>query len=234
MVSTGKNSPSVPVIPDEPNLVNPPATNWSAVQAQSRLRKAMTVAEFDNGYWYATEIKDFARAIGIPHTSRLRKDELEASIKLFLRTGRIALPTQRNLTNSGRRDIETGLSLRLPVVNYTSNRATKDFIVGEAKKLVPGLREKSGARYRLNRWREEQLTNGVAISYGDVVRQYAKLCQTKKPFKQIPVGRFINFLSNFLKSEKDATRSQALTAWKQLKKADVAKTYRAWKRISAR
>jgi hypothetical protein len=39
----------------------------------------MTVAEFDNGYWYATEIKEFAQAIGIPHSNKLRKDELEKS-----------------------------------------------------------------------------------------------------------------------------------------------------------
>ena len=82
----------------------------------------MTVAEFDHGYWYATEIKDFAQEIGIPHSNRLRKDELEKSIRLFLRIGRIVLPTRRSLTTSGVKDIEKGLSLRLPIVHYTSNR----------------------------------------------------------------------------------------------------------------
>ena len=77
----------------------------------------MTVAQFDNGYWYATEIKQFARAIGIPSVSKLRKDELEKAIKLFLQTKRVASPTKRTLSKSGIRDIEKGLSLTLPVVN---------------------------------------------------------------------------------------------------------------------
>jgi hypothetical protein len=125
------------------------------MKAKSKLSKNMTVAEFDNGYWYATEIKCFAQAIGIPHSNKLRKDELEKSIKLFLETGKVVLPTKRSLAKSGTKDIEKGLSLDLPIVHYTSNRETKDFIVREAQKIAPGLKRKSGARYRLNRWREE-------------------------------------------------------------------------------
>ncbi len=114
----------------------------------------MTAEQFDNGYWYALEVKAFADEIGIPLTSRLRKDELEELIKHFLR---------------GARDIERGLSLKLPVVNYTSNKETKDFIVKEALKLVPNLKRKSGARYRLNRWREERIDKGIKITYEDLV-----------------------------------------------------------------
>ena len=51
------------------------------MKAKSKLSKTMTTAEFDNGYWYATEIKDFAQAIGIPHSNKLRKDELEKAIR---------------------------------------------------------------------------------------------------------------------------------------------------------
>jgi len=40
----------------------------------------MTATQFDNGYWYATELKDFAERIGIPSASKLRKDELETAI----------------------------------------------------------------------------------------------------------------------------------------------------------
>lgn len=194
-----------------------------------RLTTTMTVAEFDNGYWYATEIKEFARTIGIPHANRLRKDELERSITHFLGTGRISIPTQRTLTKSGVKDVDKGLSPQLPVVNYTSNRETKDFIVRAARKLVPGLKARSGARYRLNRWREEQLTKGVRITYRDLVQQYVALNQATEPFAQIPVRCYINFLSDFLKSEKNATRAQALAAWKALKRSNVPKDYRAWK-----
>lgn len=87
----------------------------------------MTLAEFENGYWYATEIKDFAQKIGIPHSNKLRKDELEKSIKLFLETGKVALPTKRSLVKSGVKDVELGLRLDLPIVHYTSNKETKDF-----------------------------------------------------------------------------------------------------------
>jgi len=60
----------------------------------------MTQVQFDNGYWYATEIKQFAKTIGIPSASRLRKDELEKAIKVFLKTGRIESPTKRSLSAS--------------------------------------------------------------------------------------------------------------------------------------
>jgi hypothetical protein len=46
----------------------------------------MTSTQFENGYWYATEIKNFAERIGIPFASKLRKDELERAIKVFLET----------------------------------------------------------------------------------------------------------------------------------------------------
>lgn len=195
----------------------------------SKLSKSMTVVQFDNGYWYATEIKQFAKAIGIPSASKLRKDELEKAIKLFLQTKRVAIPTKRTLSKLGIRDIDKGLSLTLPVVNYTSNRETKDFIEREATKLVPDLKRKSGARYRLNRWREEQLTKGVKITYGDLMNQYVTLNQIEEKFARIPSGRYINFLSDFLLSENGATRDQALKAWRELKNLDAPKNYQAWK-----
>ena len=49
-----------------------------------KLSRSMTEEQFDNGYWYAIEIKAFAEEIGIPLASRLRKDELEELIKYFL------------------------------------------------------------------------------------------------------------------------------------------------------
>jgi hypothetical protein len=200
------------------------------MKAKTKLSKNMTVVQFANGYWYATEIKDFANEIGIPHSNKLRKDELEKSIKLFLETGKIALPTKRSLTKSGTKDLERGLHLRLPVINYTSNRETKEFIMREAQKIAPGLKRKSGARYRLNRWREEQLTNGNKITYGDLVEHYVKLNQVEEPFEQIPIACYINFLSDFLKSEKDTTRADAIAAWKQLKRMNAPKTYQGWKK----
>src|SRR5258705_12618092 len=118
----------------------------------------MTIAQFENGYWYALELKQFAETIGIPSANKLRKDELEKAIISFLRTGAIQSPTRRSLSKAGTRDVEKGLSLELPVVNYTNDRQTKDFLENEARKITPNVGRKSGARYRLNRWREQQLT----------------------------------------------------------------------------
>ncbi len=205
-----------------------PKENFSHYK-KMRLSLSMTETQFENGYWYAAELKAFAKEIGIPSASKLRKDELEQSIKYFFRTGKVELSTQRSLTNTAVKDVDLGLSLELPIRHYTSNKETKSFIVAEAKKQVPNLKEKSGVRYRLNRWREEQLTQGIPITYGDLVNRYIELNQTKEKFSQIPTGRYINFISDFLAQEANATRSQAIEAWEQLKELDAPKTYESWK-----
>jgi SAP domain-containing new25 len=195
----------------------------------------MTPTEFENGYWYATDLKNFAQEVGIPSAVKLRKDELERAIKDFLRTGKIKLPTKRNLRETGIKDFEKGLSLNLPVVRYTSNKETKSIIVREARKTVPTLKEKSGVRYRLNRWREEQLTQGNGITYGDLVKQYIKLNQTEQPFARISHGRYyIYFVSDYLAKERDATRKDAAKAWQKLKKLNIPKDYNSWAKWKAR
>src|SRR5262245_62469864 len=93
------------------------------------LSPTMTLREFENGYWYLDQLKDFAERIGVPAARKLRKDELEQAIVVFLRTGTAALPTKRSLRRTGVKDVDRGLDVALRIVNYTSNRATKDFIV---------------------------------------------------------------------------------------------------------
>jgi hypothetical protein len=61
-----------------------------------------------------------------------------------------------------------------------------------------------------------------------MVQEYVRLNQAKEPFAQIPIGRYINFVSDFLAAEKGATREQARNAWQQLKKLDIPKNYRSW------
>ncbi len=82
----------------------------------------MTVREFESGYWYADELKDFARQVGIPEAMRLRKDELEKAIVEFLRTGKARLPTRRPLRKTGVKDLERGLSLRLRIALHEQSR----------------------------------------------------------------------------------------------------------------
>jgi hypothetical protein len=200
-------------------------------QNKLQLSKSMTEEQFDNGYWYAIEIKTFADEIGIPFASKLRKDEIEALIKYYLRTGRVRNPNRKNLSQSCVRDSEKGLTLSLPIVRYTNNKETKDFILKEALKIVPNLKRKSGARYRLNRWREDRINKGIKITYRDLIEQYVRLNQVDGNFPRIPSGRYINFLSDFLTNEKNSTRQQGIRAWKQLKKTNVPKTYRDWKML---
>jgi SAP domain-containing new25 len=198
------------------------------VKPKAKLSTSMTLTQFDNGYWYATELKEFADAIGIPSAAKLRKDELEKAIKLYLTTGKVRNPTKRRPSASGVKDVELGLRLDLPVVRYTNDKETKDFLEREGQRLVPSMKRKSGVRYRFNRWREEQLTRGIALTYGDLVREYVRLNETKKPFARIAHGRFINFVSDFTAAEKGATRQDVLRAWKELKALDAPKTYRSW------
>jgi len=188
----------------------------------------MTLTQFDNGYWYATELKKFAETIRLPSAGKLRKDELERAIRLFLKTGEIKNPTKRNLSISGMRDVQRGLRLDLPVVVYTNDKETKDFLEREAQKLAPGLKRKSGVRYRLNRWREERLVKGVKLTYGDLVKEYVRLNQTREDFAQIPIRCYVNFMSDFFAAQKGATRAQAMNAWRKLKTLDIPKDYRSW------
>ncbi len=190
----------------------------------------MTVKEFENGYWYATSIKTFAKEIGIPRVSKLRKDELEDLIKHFLQTGNITNAERKTKAKSKVKDNVLGLRLSLAVVNYADIKETKDFITMEAQKLVTDLTRKSGAQYRLNRWREEQIEAGAKITYGDLVKKFIELNQVKGSFPQAPSGRYINFLSDFMKHEKGATRERALAAWHDLKKLNCPKNYEDWKK----
>jgi SAP domain-containing new25 len=196
---------------------------------RTKLTKSITLIQFDNGYWYTGDLKSFAKEIGIPNSSRLRKDELEKLIKEFIRTGKASSSKRKNINAIGVKDHELGLAPTLRIRNYTSNKETKQFIEKEALKINPNLKKKSGARYRLNRWREEQINDGRKITYGDLVKQYIKLNETEESFKKIPHGRYINFLADYLANEKGATRDKAIKAWEKLKKLDVPKDYRSWK-----
>ena len=188
----------------------------------------MSEKDFENGYWYAVDLKRFAQAIGILGASSLRKDELEQAIGGFLRTGKIKSPTKRALKSEGVRDSERGLSLRLHVRRYINDAETKQFIIREAEKIVPHFKHAPGTKYLLNRWREKQLTRGKKITYGDIVRQAIHLNQTKKGPLRTEHGRYNNFTSDYLASHKGATQKDVAKAWNELKMMDVPKTYAAY------
>ena len=194
----------------------------------AELSESITETQFANGYWYATELKEFAARIGVPSASKLRKDELEKTIRHFLRNREVKTFVERGLTKSGVKDVDSGLSLDLLVVNYTSNRETKAFIDREAATLAPDFKRKPGTRYLLNRWREEQLSAGRRITYGDLVKQAIVLNKTKQGPLRVEHGRYINFVSDFMAQNQRASKSEAVQAWGEVKRMDAPKTYEAW------
>lgn len=196
-----------------------------------KLTKNITEAEFENNYWYADEIKAFAKELGIPNSSKLRKDEIEKLIKFYIQTGKVASSSRKHIIQSGEKDYELGLTTSMTIKNYTSNKVTKQFIEAEALKIHPYLKKKSGAKYRLNRWREEQINAGKKITYGDLVNQYIKLNNSAEPFERIEHGRYINFVADYLANEKGATRENAINVWEKLKKIDIPKDYKSWKKF---
>lgn len=195
---------------------------------KTQLTPHITEAEFDNGYWYAIELKIFAKELGIADTGKLRKNELEDLVRHYIRTGKTQQSGRPGLQQAGEKDYELGLRLDMPIVNYTSNKVTKQFIEAQAEKLSPGLKKRSGARYRLNRWREEQLAKGKRVTYHDLVNEYIRLNSASEPFEKIPQVRYINFLAEYMAHEQ-VSRAQAIKDWKELKELDIPKTYAAWK-----
>ncbi|MGH2885731.1 MAG: SAP domain-containing protein [Solirubrobacteraceae bacterium] len=188
----------------------------------------MTEEQFENGYWYATELRDFARALGIPSASRLRKDELERAVRHFLRTGEVADLAKRAVGKPGTRDVDVGLTPDLPVRHYTSNNETKDFIRREAQKIDPAFTPKAGTRYLLNRWREEELARGRQITLRRPCPASSGLNKAKRAPLRIDHARYINFISDFMAANRGATRAQAIAAWHAVKEIDAPKTYEAW------
>ena len=110
---------------------------------RTKLSPSMTLRQFDHGYWYATQVKDFGKAIGIPSAGQLRKDELEKAIRSFLVTGKARNPTRRTLSTSGIKDVERGLSLELDVVRFTNDKETKSFLEPRGAEACSGSDEKT-------------------------------------------------------------------------------------------
>lgn len=181
------------------------------------MTKDITEKEFDNGYWYADEIKAFAKQIGIANSSKLRKDELEQLIKHFLKTGQLKNTNRKNIVKTGTKDLDIGLATSLPIINYTSNKQTKNFIIAKAQKIVPDLTIKSGVWYRLNRWRDEQLTKGEKITYGGLINRFIELNQTDGKFKKVGVIRYINFLSDFFDKRKRCYKTTSTKRMESIK-----------------
>lgn len=194
----------------------------------AKLHSITTVAEFENGYWYAKDLKEFAKHIGVANSSALRKDELEAIIKDYLQNGVLPQqhsPQRKKKPRKGERDI---LNLHTRIVHYVSDKKTKTFVLEQAQTLCPNLPKKSGVWYWTNRWREEQLERKVKITYQQLIAHFVQLSTQEGRLPQIPSAHFNNFITDFLAAG-EGDREEAKAAWEKLKPLDIPKTYAAWK-----
>ena len=101
----------------------------------------------------------------------------------------------------------------------------------EARKIDPGFTHKSGTRYLLNRWREEQMAEGRKPTYRDLVRQSLTLNQAKSGPLRLEHGRYMNFISDFMAANPGGRHADAVRAWAEVKRVDGRKTYETWRRI---
>lgn len=197
---------------------------------RTALHQGMSLEAFENNYFYATELKEFSKSIGVSGTSKLRKDQLEKIIKGYFSTGSITQISVKSQSPKQEKDYENlELTMSTKVNNYCSNKITKTFIIAEAKNIQPDLPKKSGVWYWINRWRESQLKK-QSITYGDIVHQFIELSNKKERLPRIPSTKFNNFISDFLEAKK-GSRSEAITAWEQLKETNIPKTFEAWKKL---
>ncbi|GAA6141981.1 hypothetical protein [Hydrogenophaga sp. 5NK40-0174] len=196
---------------------------------RKNLHHVKTVAEFEAGYWYASELKQFAKEIGVSGGNKLRKDQLESIVKSHIQGG---VPFENSKSKGLKSQGTDTLALDQAIENYVSNKKTKSFIVSEAQKIAPDLPKKSGVWYWTNRWREEQLEKSKRITYRDLIQHFVKLSTQEGRLPQIPSARFNNFITDFLAAN-EGGREEARIAWEKLKTLDIPKTYTAWKSHNA-
>ncbi|MDE2806733.1 MAG: hypothetical protein OXN18_16445 [Gemmatimonadota bacterium] len=187
----------------------------------------MSVEEFDDNYFYAAELKTFARQLGIA-VGRRRKLELEALIREFLRTGTVPLTKPEPDRRPGK--LRDRLAAETIVRTYVDDRRTKAFLRDLVHAHVPQLIDKSGQWYWLNEWRRTQLRTGQCITYADLGNRLLELMRSEGRLPRIPAARFNNFVTDFWTdpANKDKTRADAVAAWECIKSVPGPKTYEAY------
>ena len=193
----------------------------------AKLRASMSVKEFDDNYFYAADLKAFARQFAIA-VGRRRKLQLEALIRDFLRTGVVpsAKPMPDRRSGEGRDRLATETVVRA----YVDDRRTKTFLRDLVHARAPLLRDKSGQWYWLNEWRRTQLQAGQRITYADLGNRLLELMGSEGRLPRIPAARFNNFVTDFKAdpANKGKSRVDAVAAWERIKSVPGPKTYEAY------
>ncbi|MYE04203.1 MAG: hypothetical protein F4Y00_04445 [Bacteroidetes bacterium SB0662_bin_6] len=193
----------------------------------AKLRASMSVKEFDDNYFYAEELKAFARQLGIA-VGRRRKLELETLIRDFLRTG--VVPPAKPMPDRRSGEVRDRLATETVVRAYVDDRRTKTFLRNLVRARAPSLRDKSGQWYWLNEWRRTQLQAGRRITYADLGNRLLELMRSEGRLPRIPAARFNNFVTDFKAdpANKGKSRADAVAAWKCIKSVPGPKTYEAY------
>ncbi|SNZ06254.1 SAP domain-containing protein [Cohaesibacter gelatinilyticus] len=198
--------------------------------AEKKLRIDMSVAEFDAGYFYATDMKAFAREIGIS-VGNFRKSELEDLIRDFLATGKV--PSRKPVLPRKPGAERDELAVNVTVTNYVGDKKTKQFLLELVAKKEADLKNKSGQWYWLNDWRRLRQESDRTFTYQDLADHLHSLMTTKGRLPQIPSARMNNFITDFYSDPQnsDIPRADVLKAWEWLKVKSGPKTYQKYKRL---
>lgn len=190
----------------------------------------MSVADFDDGYFYATELRRFARRLGIT-VGNLRKHEVEGLIREFLATGRV--PAHKPVPSRRSRAVRDELVAQTVVVNYVDDRATKDFLRECVHVASPNLKDKSGQWYWLNDWRRAQQQMGARFTYADLAERLRDLMRTDGRLPQIPSARLNNFITDYRADAVNSkvARDQVIEAWEWLKRQPGPNTYAEYRSL---
>lgn len=193
------------------------------------LRADMSVAEFDNGYFYAAELKQFARELGVTVGNR-RKFELEDLIRERLSTGRV--PTRKPVLPRTAGQARDRLAPDMVVTNYVGDKTTKTFLLECVHADAPDARDKSGQWYWLNDWRRAKQEAGARFTYRDLANRLRELMQAEGRLPQIPSARMNNFVTDFRADPRNPaiSRDEVLETWEWLKQQPGPSTYAEYRR----
>lgn len=115
----------------------------------------VTFLEF---YWWKDELTRFCVEHGIPATGR--KLEIRYRVEMFLRTGRVERPAPRAAAKGGR-DSDGELTLETPVVNFKSDKKTREFF----KSVI-------GPHFHFTAHLNQFIKDRTDLTYGDLVREW--------------------------------------------------------------
>ena len=199
----------------------------------NNLHRGMSVEEFDNGYFYATALKTFAREIGLA-VGNFRKFELEELIREFLRTGKV--PDRKPVLPRKAGAARDMLKADTVVTNYVGDKKTKAFLLELVHAETPELGRKSGQWYWLNDWRRKKQEARARFTYRDMAGHLRVLMQTDGRLPRIPSARLNNFITDFRADPANAgiPRQEALSAWNWLKAQPGPNTYVEYRRLTSR